>query len=190
MPGMNSLPNLGQQKPAQQLTSEQLTQMSSSVLNLLPAAAGEGQKGGERRVDCDVLNNPGYNFVGRILGPRGSTLKGLEAQYNCRIYIRGKGSEKPEEEGRKRGRPGYEHLEENLHCLIDGGAAGDVEGCAAALTALVTPVPEGQEDPLKAQQLSSLSQLRSTETGGPMRGKDMSGGLPAYMTGGLKGNPY
>ena len=35
-----------------------------------------------------------YNFVGRILGPRGNSLKGVEAMTECRVYIRGRGSVK------------------------------------------------------------------------------------------------
>ena len=33
-----------------------------------------------------------YNFVGRILGPRGMTAKQLEQETGCKIMIRGKGS--------------------------------------------------------------------------------------------------
>lgn len=33
-----------------------------------------------------------FNFVGRILGPRGLTAKELEKQTGCKIMIRGKGS--------------------------------------------------------------------------------------------------
>jgi hypothetical protein len=33
-----------------------------------------------------------YNFVGRILGPRGLTAKQLEQETGCKIMVRGKGS--------------------------------------------------------------------------------------------------
>lgn len=33
-----------------------------------------------------------FNFVGRILGPRGNSLKRVEASTGCRVFIRGKGS--------------------------------------------------------------------------------------------------
>ena len=33
-----------------------------------------------------------YNFVGRILGPRGLTAKQLEQETKCKIMVRGKGS--------------------------------------------------------------------------------------------------
>lgn len=33
-----------------------------------------------------------FNFVGRILGPRGLTAKQLESETGCKIMVRGKGS--------------------------------------------------------------------------------------------------
>lgn len=41
------------------------------------------------RVLCLVLQ---YNFVGRLLGPRGNSLKRVEATTECRVLIRGRGS--------------------------------------------------------------------------------------------------
>jgi hypothetical protein len=38
-----------------------------------------------------------FNFVGRILGPRGNSLKRVEASTGCRVFIRGKGSIKDTE---------------------------------------------------------------------------------------------
>ncbi|CAK9147327.1 unnamed protein product [Ilex paraguariensis] len=46
------------------------------------------------RLDVPVEKFPNYNFVGRILGPRGNSLKRVEAMTECRIYIRGRGSVK------------------------------------------------------------------------------------------------
>lgn len=33
-----------------------------------------------------------FNFVGRLLGPRGNSLKRVEASTDCRVLIRGRGS--------------------------------------------------------------------------------------------------
>lgn len=44
--------------------------------------------------DLDQIKNMQYNFVGRILGPRGNSLKRVEAITECRVYIRGQGSVK------------------------------------------------------------------------------------------------
>ena len=40
-------------------------------------------------VFCALLQ---FNFVGRILGPRGMTAKQLEQDTGCKIMVRGKGS--------------------------------------------------------------------------------------------------
>lgn len=41
-----------------------------------------------------IPQRPDCKFIGRILGPRGISVKQLEAQTDCRILIRGKGSVK------------------------------------------------------------------------------------------------
>lgn len=38
------------------------------------------------------LNLLQYNFVGRLLGPRGNSLKRVELNTECRVLIRGRGS--------------------------------------------------------------------------------------------------
>lgn len=43
-------------------------------------------------VSSFLLKSRQYNFVGRLLGPRGNSLKRVEALTECRVYIRGKGS--------------------------------------------------------------------------------------------------
>lgn len=93
-----------------------------------------------------------FNFVGRLLGPRGNSLKRVEASTGCRVFIRGQGSIKDPEKVRPfgffctlscfssnyflillilhvrlillkeeslRGLPGYEHLNEPLHVLLE-----------------------------------------------------------------------
>nr|POF10489.1 isoform 2 of kh domain-containing protein [Quercus suber] len=39
------------------------------------------------RLDVPVDKYPSYNFVGRILGPRGNSLIRVEAMTECRVYI-------------------------------------------------------------------------------------------------------
>ncbi|XP_042499012.1 KH domain-containing protein SPIN1-like [Macadamia integrifolia] len=72
------------------------------------------------RLEIPVDSYPNFNFVGRLLGPRGNSLKRVEASTGCRVYIRGKGSIKdPGKEEKLRGRPGYEHLNDPLHILVE-----------------------------------------------------------------------
>ncbi|KVH94996.1 K Homology domain-containing protein, partial [Cynara cardunculus var. scolymus] len=79
------------------------------------------------RLDIPVDTYPNFNFVGRLLGPRGNSLKRIEATTGCRVYIRGKGSIKdPDKEEKLRGRPGYEHLNEPLHILIEADLPASV----------------------------------------------------------------
>lgn len=35
-----------------------------------------------------------YNMIGRILGPRGISIRQMESKFGCKILIRGKGSVK------------------------------------------------------------------------------------------------
>ncbi|MCH92811.1 KH domain-containing protein, partial [Trifolium medium] len=44
------------------------------------------------RLDIPHDSHPNFNFVGRLLGPRGNSLKRVEATTGCRVFIRGKGS--------------------------------------------------------------------------------------------------
>ncbi|KAK4468939.1 hypothetical protein MN116_007604 [Schistosoma mekongi] len=65
----------------------------------------------------DSTNN--YNFVGRILGPDGSTAQCLQQFLGVKIMIRGRGSIRDQtKEGKSIGQPNWEHLNDNLHVLI------------------------------------------------------------------------
>ena len=66
---------------------------------------------------------PTFNFVGRIVGPRGRTIKEIESKTGVKMLIRGRGSMKDSNmEEARRGKPNYEHLNEKLHVVlsIDG----------------------------------------------------------------------
>ncbi|XP_019173999.1 PREDICTED: KH domain-containing protein At1g09660/At1g09670-like isoform X2 [Ipomoea nil] len=79
------------------------------------------------RLDVPVEKFPNYNFVGRILGPRGNSLKRVEAMTECRIYIRGRGSVKDSiKEEKLKDKTGYEHLQEPLHILVEAEFPEDI----------------------------------------------------------------
>lgn len=132
---------------------------------------------------------PEYNFVGRLLGPRGTTLKTLERDTACKIMIRGKGSIRKDKEPDVRGKPGWEHVfNEALHVVIEVGDALDDASAAIALQrakeaveVLLVPVPE-ERDSLKRQQLRALAIMNGTYRGGnPARSLDSGlAGLAAF----------
>lgn len=118
------------------------------------------------RLDIPVNSFPNFNFVGRLLGPRGNSLKRVEASTGCRVFIRGQGSIKdPEKEESLRGRPGYEHLNEQLHILIEAELPASIidvrlRQAQEIIEELLKPVDESQ-DLYKRQQLRELAMLNS-----------------------------
>merc|ERR1712098_322693 len=107
-----------------------------------------------------------FNFVGRILGPRGLTAKQLEQETGCKVMVRGKGSmrDKKKEE-QNRGKPNWEHLNDELHVLItvedsENRAKLKLERAVDEVKKLLT-VSEG-EDELKKRQLMELAIINGT----------------------------
>jgi len=76
----------------------------------------------KERVLIPVKQYPKFNFVGKILGPQGNTIKRLQEETGAKISVLGKGSmrDKAKEEGlRKGGEPKYAHLSMELHVFIE-----------------------------------------------------------------------
>lgn len=40
------------------------------------------------------FRHPHFNFVGKILGPKGASLQAMAKQFKCHIYVLGRGSTK------------------------------------------------------------------------------------------------
>uniref|UniRef100_A0A452Z5B0 K Homology domain-containing protein n=1 Tax=Aegilops tauschii subsp. strangulata TaxID=200361 RepID=A0A452Z5B0_AEGTS len=119
------------------------------------------------RMDVPAEKYPNFNFVGRLLGPRGNSLKRVEATTQCRVYIRGRGSVKDTvKENKLRDKPGYEHLNEPLHVLIEAEFPADIvdarlNQAVVILEDLLKPVDESM-DYFKKQQLRELAILNGT----------------------------
>ncbi|KAK3123224.1 hypothetical protein QOZ80_8AG0626630 [Eleusine coracana subsp. coracana] len=119
------------------------------------------------RIDIPVDKYPNFNFVGRLLGPRGNSLKRVEANTDCRVLIRGRGSVK--DSGREelmRAKPGYEHLNEPLHLVIEAELPAEVVDICLIqareiLEDMLKPVDESM-DFFKKQQLRELAMLNGT----------------------------
>ncbi|CAG0879778.1 unnamed protein product [Darwinula stevensoni] len=111
--------------------------------------------------------HPDFNFVGRILGPRGMTAKQLEQETGCKIMVRGKGSmrDKKKEE-MNRGKPNWEHLNDDLHVLItvedyENRAKVKLQRAVEEIKKLLVPAADG-EDELKKRQLMELAIINGT----------------------------
>ncbi|KAL8570577.1 hypothetical protein ACOMHN_008934 [Nucella lapillus] len=131
----------------------------------------------QEKLYVPVKEHPEFNFVGRILGPRGMTAKELEQHTGCKIMVRGKGSmrdkvkkswkdERTVQEEQNRGKPNWEHLSEDLHVLItveDTRNRAELKLARAKdeVQRLLLPAPEG-EDELKKKQLLELAILNGT----------------------------
>jgi len=119
------------------------------------------------RVSVPADQYPDYNFVGRLLGPRGATLKKLEKETGCKIMIRGKGSIRKDKENEVRGKPGWEHVfSEPLHVILEAEmeesqADYALERAKELVELLLIPVPEDR-DTLKREQLRELAMLNGT----------------------------
>eukprot|EP00026_Physarum_polycephalum_P009583 Phypoly_transcript_09711.p1 GENE.Phypoly_transcript_09711~~Phypoly_transcript_09711.p1 ORF type:complete len:261 (+),score=45.92 Phypoly_transcript_09711:50-784(+) len=133
----------------------------------------------------------GFNFVGRMLGPGGSTMKGIEASCRCKMMIRGEGSMRIKgDEEKKKGQPGYEHLNEPLHVLISVHLPENEaeyylrKAVDIVNTLLVPPEAEDTLDPVKKNQLRELDLQRNQHRMPPAN-------YPSpYMDPGVYGNPY
>uniref|UniRef100_A0A9J2Q4H4 K Homology domain-containing protein n=1 Tax=Ascaris lumbricoides TaxID=6252 RepID=A0A9J2Q4H4_ASCLU len=121
----------------------------------------------QEKVYIPTKEHPDYNFVGRILGPRGMTAKQLEVETGCRIMVRGRGSMRDTgREEKNRGKPNWEHLNDELHVLIQcedtpNRAHLKLKGAVSEIKKLLIPAPFGKDD-LKRKQLMELAIINGT----------------------------
>ncbi|KAE9413374.1 hypothetical protein Angca_004586, partial [Angiostrongylus cantonensis] len=104
---------------------------------------------------------PKYNFVGRILGPRGMTAKQLEEDTGCKIMVRGRGSSRTNGSRRDRSND-----TEPLHVLIqcedyEKRAHQKMRNAVEAVNQLLHPPVKGKDE-LKRKQLIELSIINGT----------------------------
>lgn len=144
------------------------------------------------RLDVPIDKYPNYNFVGRLLGPRGNSLKRFEAMTECRVYIRGRGSVKDSiKEEKLKDKPGYEHLSEPLHLLVEAEFPEDIvdaslDHAVSVLENLLKPVDETM-DQYKKQQLRELAMLNGTlREESPSMSPSMSPGMSPFNSTSMK----
>ncbi|VDN07408.1 unnamed protein product [Thelazia callipaeda] len=121
----------------------------------------------QEKVYVPRKEHPDYNFVGRILGPRGMTAKQLEQETGCKIMVRGRGSMRDRrKEEMNRGKPNWEHLDDELHVLVQcedtpNRAYKKLKAAVDEIKKLLIPSPEGTDE-LKRKQLMELAIINGT----------------------------
>ncbi|CAG9792896.1 unnamed protein product [Diatraea saccharalis] len=73
------------------------------------------------KVLVPVKEHPKFNFVGKLLGPKGNTMKQMQEDTMCKMAVLGRGSmrdRQKEEELRNSLDPKYAHLSDELHVEI------------------------------------------------------------------------
>ena len=115
------------------------------------------------KVFIPTRDYPQINFIGQILGPRGSSLNTIAQMTGAKIFIRGKGSVK---EGRSR-KTGSQTADQNtgpLHCLIVADSQSQVSKAINAIKQIIenaVSMPESQNE-RKIQQLRALAEANGT----------------------------
>ncbi|XP_053638031.1 KH domain-containing, RNA-binding, signal transduction-associated protein 2 isoform X2 [Cherax quadricarinatus] len=139
------------------------------------------------KVLVPVREHPKFNFVGKLLGPKGNSLKRLQEETMTKMAILGKGSfrdKAKEEELRKNPDPKYGHLQEDLHVEVTAHAppAEAYARIAYALTEIRRYLVPDHNDEIRQEQMREMQVLngRSGVPGGGEAGDghtDSSGSL-------------
>lgn len=140
------------------------------------------------RVVVPVRDHPKFNFVGKLLGPKGNSLKRLQEDTMCKMAVLGRGSMKDrhkEEELRASGDPKFQHLSEELHVEISAFAT-PAEAHARIAYALAEVrrflVPDYNDDIRQEQmwEMQVLSSQRNNNKGDEASGSGGSSSGTEY----------
>ncbi|ROW03106.1 hypothetical protein VMCG_05781 [Cytospora schulzeri] len=118
----------------------------------------------KEKVFIPVMDFPTLNFIGQILGPRGQSLREMNAESGANIVIRGKGSAKEGSSRCHRTTTTTDDMQEPLHCLIAADSQQKVDKARGLINRVIENVicmPEDQNE-RKRGQLRQLAQLNGT----------------------------
>lgn len=149
----------------------------------------------EVKVRIPVKEHPKFNFVGKLLGPKGNSMRRMQEETGTRMAIYGRGSMKnkaKEDELRKEGLAKHAHLNEELHVNIEvyAQATDAYQRLAHAVTEVHKYMVPDPNDGIRQEQLRELAALKGTyvEPGPPSRG-GMGGGPMRGRGGPPRGGP-
>ncbi|XP_042887291.1 KH domain-containing, RNA-binding, signal transduction-associated protein 2-like, partial [Penaeus japonicus] len=116
------------------------------------------------RVLVPVRDHPKFNFVGKLLGPKGNSLKRLQEETMTKMAILGRGSmrdKQKEEELRVSGDPKFSHLSDDLHVEVTAVAppAEAHARIAYALTEIRRYLVPDYNDEIRQEQMREMQLL-------------------------------
>ncbi len=121
----------------------------------------------QAKIYFPIKEYPNYNFLGLIIGPRGSTHRSLEQSTHCKIVIRGRGT------GRE-GKSNYDLIgqDDDPHVMIDGTNEDDVARAVETIKQLLIPMDDDKNIHKQKQmrQLALLNGLHDTDARCPYCG--------------------
>ncbi|KAF8368057.1 hypothetical protein PRIPAC_85886 [Pristionchus pacificus] len=106
-----------------------------------------------KKILIPTFRHPRFNFVGKLLGPKGANLQAMAKQHKCHIYVLGRGSTKDrlkEQELLSSGDPQYAHYGGPLHVKVETIAPAHVAyqriaGVLDILSKTLVPVRDGPD---------------------------------------------
>lgn len=121
----------------------------------------------QKKLYFPIKEYPNYNFLGLIIGPRGSTHRQLEQSTHTKIVIRGRGT------GREN-KSNYDLIaqDDDPHVLITGDNEDDVARAVETISELLVPKDDDQNVHKQKQmrQLALLNGFHETNTRCPYCG--------------------
>ncbi|XP_041068362.1 KH domain-containing, RNA-binding, signal transduction-associated protein 2-like [Cetorhinus maximus] len=141
-----------------------------------------------------IAQFPKFNFVGKLLGPRGNSLKRLQEETGTKMSILGKGSmrdKSKEDELRKGGEAKYAHLNSDLHVLVEVFAP-PTEAYSRmyhAMEELKKFLIPDYNDEIRQEQLTELAYLNGGQEASRGRGVRGRGAPPVPLARGRGAAP-
>ena len=100
-----------------------------------------------------IPKKPGINYVGLLIGPKGTYQKRLQQQSGCKILVRGKGTQ-------KEGMPPQPDDNEEKHVLIIGDTEENINR-ASHLVEKILFADEATRTKIKAEQIKASQEIRT-----------------------------
>merc|ERR1719320_2415979 len=116
------------------------------------------------KVLVPVREHPKFNFVGKLLGPKGNSMKRLQEETMTKMAVLGRGSmrdKQKEEELRASQDPKYQHLQEDLHVEMTAFAppAEAHARIAYALTEVRKYLIPDSNDEIRQEQMREMEMI-------------------------------